>query len=59
MVKQGEDIMALYRRAIEADPLCSQAHKNLAEMKLRVRVTHYINMALFSRTPGAPPNPWD
>jgi tetratricopeptide (TPR) repeat protein len=32
----GTAIMELYKKAIEVDPLCSQAQKLLAEMKLRV-----------------------
>lgn len=34
-VAQGAAIMELYTQAIAVDPLCSQAHKLLAEMKLR------------------------
>lgn len=34
-VSQGAAIMELYAQAIAVDPLCSQAHKLLAEMKLR------------------------
>jgi|AntAceMinimDraft_5_1070358.scaffolds.fasta_scaffold143390_2 hypothetical protein len=34
-VAQGVSIMALYEKALAVDPLCSQAHKLLAEMKLR------------------------